>query len=44
MQSIRKNTKKEGITERILLTLGLLILSRLGTFIPVPGVDYDAFY
>jgi preprotein translocase subunit SecY len=44
MQSIRKNTKREGIKERILLTLGLLILSRLGTFIPVPGVDHDAFY
>nr|BDA99049.1 preprotein translocase subunit SecY [Rhodomonas sp. NIES-2332] len=44
MQNIRKNTKKEGITERILLTLGLLVLSRLGTFIPVPGVDHDAFY
>ena len=44
MQSIRKNTKREGIKERIFLTLGLLILSRLGTFIPVPGVDHDAFY
>ena len=44
MQSIRKNTKREGIKERIILTLGLLILSRLGTFIPVPGVDHDAFY
>ena len=44
MQSIRKNTKKEGIIERIFVTLGLLILSRLGTFIPVPGVDHDAFY
>lgn len=44
MQSIRKNTKKEGVTERIFVTLGLLILSRLGTFIPVPGVDHDAFY
>lgn len=44
MQSIRKNTKKEGIKERIFLTFGLLILSRLGTFIPVPGVDHDAFY
>ena len=44
MQSIRKNTTREGRKERILLTLGLLILSRLGTFIPVPGVDHDAFY
>nr|ASO75979.1 preprotein translocase subunit SecY [Storeatula sp. CCMP1868] len=44
MQSMRKNSKRQGIKERILLTLGLLILSRLGTFIPVPGVDHDAFY
>nr|BDA98753.1 preprotein translocase subunit SecY [Rhodomonas sp. NIES-1730] len=44
MESIRKTSKKEGIKERIFLTIGLLILSRLGTFIPVPGVDHDAFY
>lgn len=44
MENIRKNTKKEGLQERIFLTVGLLILSRLGTFIPVPGVDHDAFY
>ena len=44
MQSLRKNTKKAELSERILLTLGLSILSRLGTFIPVPGVDHDAFY
>lgn len=44
MQSTRKNIKREGLKERIILTLILLILSRLGTFIPVPGVDHDAFY
>ena len=44
MQSLRKNAKQDGIKERIFLTLSLLILSRLGTFIPVPGVDHDAFY
>lgn len=44
MQKIRNTTEKKGINERILTTVGLLILSRLGTFIPVPGVDHDAFY
>ncbi len=44
MQSTRKTTKREGLKERIFLTLILLVLSRLGTFIPVPGVDHDAFY
>jgi preprotein translocase subunit SecY len=44
MQNLRKNAKQDGIKERIFLTLSLLILSRLGTFIPVPGVDHDAFY
>nr|BDA97787.1 preprotein translocase subunit SecY [Rhodomonas sp. NIES-698] len=44
MESIRRNSRKEGIKERIFLTIGLLVLSRLGTFIPVPGVDHDAFY
>lgn len=44
MQKIRNTTEKKGINERILTTIGLLILSRLGTFIPVPGVDHDAFY
>jgi preprotein translocase subunit SecY len=28
----------------IILTFLLIILSRFGTFIPVPGVDHDAFY
>lgn len=44
MQKIRNTTEKKGIKERIIITIGLLILSRLGTFIPVPGVDHDAFY
>jgi preprotein translocase subunit SecY len=44
MQKIRNTTEKKGINERILTTIGLLVLSRLGTFIPVPGVDHDAFY
>jgi preprotein translocase subunit SecY len=41
-QKTTPNTKE--IKDRIFTTLFLLILSRLGTFIPVPGVDHDAFY
>lgn len=44
MQKQRTTPNTTEIKERILLTLWLLILSRLGTFIPVPGVDHDAFY
>ncbi len=32
-----------GLRGRILVTLGLLILARLGTFIPVPGIDRVSF-
>jgi preprotein translocase subunit SecY len=32
-----------GLRGRILVTLGLLILARLGTFIPVPGIDRLSF-
>jgi preprotein translocase subunit SecY len=32
-----------GLRGRILVTLGLLILARLGTFIPVPGIDRVTF-
>jgi preprotein translocase subunit SecY len=32
-----------GLRGRILVTLGLLILARLGTFIPIPGIDRAAF-
>lgn len=41
---VSQNKTPEGIAERIKLTLILLILTRMGTFIPVPGVDHDAFY
>lgn len=44
MQTIKKNKNTYGLKSRILLTLALIILSRFGTFIPVPGVDHDAFY
>ena len=42
MQKTKRNTN--DIQSRILLTITLLILSRFGTFIPIPGVDHDAFY
>jgi preprotein translocase subunit SecY len=32
-----------GLRGRILVTVGLLILARLGTFIPVPGIDRARF-
>ena len=32
-----------GLRGRIFVTLGLLILARLGTFIPIPGIDRLAF-
>ena len=32
-----------GLRSRILVTLGLLVLVRLGVFIPVPGIDRAAF-
>jgi preprotein translocase subunit SecY len=44
MQKQRSTPNTKDIKERILMTLSLVILSRLGTFIPVPGVDHDAFY
>ena len=44
MQNSRTKIENKGVKERIITTLGLLVFSRLGTFIPVPGVDHDAFY
>jgi preprotein translocase subunit SecY len=32
-----------GLRSRILITLGLLVLVRLGIFLPVPGLNLDAF-
>jgi preprotein translocase subunit SecY len=32
-----------GLRGRILVTIGLLILARLGTFVPIPGIDRAAF-
>ena len=35
--------KAKDLQSRILFTLGILLLYRLGTFIPIPGVDPSAF-
>jgi preprotein translocase subunit SecY len=32
-----------GLRGRLLVTLGLLLVARLGIFLPVPGVDRDSF-
>jgi preprotein translocase subunit SecY len=32
------------LTQKIALTLLLLAIARLGIFIPIPGIDHDAFY
>nr|YP_009315805.1 SecY-type transporter protein [Trichogloeopsis pedicellata]SCW24463.1 SecY-type transporter protein [Trichogloeopsis pedicellata] len=32
------------LVKKIILTLFLLIIARMGIFIPVPGIDHDAFY
>jgi preprotein translocase subunit SecY len=42
MYKIKRNTN--DIQSRLLTTIILLILSRFGTFVPIPGVDHDAFY
>ena len=34
--------KATELRQRILFTIGLLIVYRLGTYIPVPGIDADA--
>ena len=34
--------KATELRQRILFTLGILIVYRVGTYIPVPGIDADA--
>ena len=33
----------KGLRERVLITLGLLLVVRLGIYIPMPGIDRVAF-
>ena len=44
-QNFRPGTflKAKELQQRLLFTLGILIIYRLGTYIPVPGVDLAAF-
>ena len=35
--------KAEELKKRLLFTLGALIVYRLGTFVPIPGIDPIAF-
>jgi preprotein translocase subunit SecY len=35
--------QSKGLRDRVLTTLGLLLLVRLGIYIPVPGIDRSAF-
>lgn len=35
--------KAEELKKRLLFTLGALIVYRLGTFVPLPGIDPVAF-
>lgn len=37
-------TSNNTLAQKITLTLLLLIIARLGIFIPIPGIDHDAFY
>lgn len=44
MSTSIKSIKKQDLKDRIVFTLFLIVMSRLGTFLPIPGVDHDAFY
>ncbi|NP_050786.1 preprotein translocase subunit SecY (chloroplast) [Guillardia theta] len=44
MNTSIKSIKKQDLKDRIVFTLFLIVMSRLGTFLPIPGVDHDAFY
>ena len=44
MQKLSKKKYANELQERIILTLIAIILSRSGMFVPLPGIDYEAFY
>nr|YP_010337854.1 preprotein translocase subunit SecY [Timspurckia oligopyrenoides]UNJ17439.1 preprotein translocase subunit SecY [Timspurckia oligopyrenoides] len=35
---------KVNFTQRVVITIALVIFARLGIFAPVPGIDHDTFY
>lgn len=42
IQNIQNIWKVEELRSRILLTLGLILVYRIGSFVIIPGVNYDA--
>jgi preprotein translocase subunit SecY len=42
-ETFQQMAQAAGLRGRLLLTIGMLILVRLGIFIPVPGIDRAAF-
>jgi preprotein translocase subunit SecY len=42
-ETFMQMAQASGLRSRLLVTLGLLFLVRLGIFIPVPGIDREAF-
>nr|BDA97496.1 preprotein translocase subunit SecY [Cryptomonas sp. NIES-345]BDA98457.1 preprotein translocase subunit SecY [Cryptomonas sp. NIES-1327] len=44
MQKTNRKKQPNELQRRITLTLALIILSRFGMFVPLPGIDYEAFY
>jgi preprotein translocase subunit SecY len=43
---VKKTNENNSLLKRLLLSLGILIFIRMGTFLPVPGIDHGhlAFY
>jgi preprotein translocase subunit SecY len=42
IQNIQNIWKVEELRNRIVLTLGLILVYRVGSFIIIPGVNYEA--
>ena len=42
IQNIKNIWKVEDLRNRIILTLGLILVYRIGSFVVLPGVNYDA--
>jgi len=42
IQNIKNIWKVEELRKRILLTLSLILVYRIGSFVILPGVNYDA--
>jgi preprotein translocase subunit SecY len=42
IQNIQNIWKVEELRNRILLTLGLILVYRIGSFVIIPGVNYEA--